>query len=125
MAATKPKYDAILIVESRGMAPGVRSLGLSQQWTRLYHAAHYIIDLSTKLEGKTFTLYGHVLPANDGAPPSAGTALLTPEADSAKTQETHLGSEGDFVFNLSAAGCYFISIDVSDAIMVLPKCCFA
>lgn len=125
MAAAKPKHDAVLIMESRGLAPGVRSLGFSQNWTRLYHAAHYIIDLSTRPEGKTFTLYGHVLPASDNRIPTAGSVFLTAEADSAVTQQAHLGHDGDFVFNLSVTGCYFISIDMDDAILVLPKCCFS
>lgn len=86
---------ATLMMESRGLAPHVRSGGFMQGWSRLYRTDDYFIDVTWQQEGVGGVIRGQVLSASGEDITLSGEVLLQ-DSSGLKTSQTALDSLGQF-----------------------------
>ena len=112
--AEKATLAAVLVMESKGFAPAVRSAAFSGAWSKLYQADDYYLDMTLTPSGKTARLQGQLLAA-DGGPLPEGTVALY-QGDEV-VQSVSLGAAGDFYADVSEAHQYRLVVEMDDAIL--------
>ena len=110
---------AVLLMESKGLAPKVRSFSFSDNWSRLYKAGDYVIDMSCETQGKTSSLKGQVLV--EGKSELSPDAVITLQAGGSGEQaQTRFDSWGQFKLELAQQGSYELSFKLPDATITIP-----
>ena len=116
MATSKKSiHYASLVIESRGFADDVRSSQSQLEWSKLFSAGEYYIDLSLRSEGDGFALKGQVLAVDSSRALPKGRAALT-LASKAKVSEA-LNASGAFSLELDEADFSDLEITLSEAIL--------
>ena len=100
--------EATLILESRGLAPQVRSAAFSDIWSRLYQAEEYVLDLSCQAEGKLSRLQGQVMMDASNSSPVGQVTLLNAQGE---VSSARLDSFGQFQLNVSEPGDFRLRVE--------------
>lgn len=100
--------EATLVLESRGLAPQVRSAAFSDIWSRLYQAEDYVLDLSCQAEGKLSRLQGQVMVDASPDTPIGQVTLLN---NSGEISSARLDSFGQFQLNVSEPGDFRLRVE--------------
>lgn len=106
--------DAILVMESRGFAPAVRSAAFSGAWSKLYQADAYYLDMTLTPSGKTARLQGQLLKDDGGQLPGGTVALY--QGDEV-VQSVPVGAAGDFCVDVGEAHQYRLSVQLGDTVV--------
>ena len=114
IAAAKATLTAVLVMESKGFAPAVRSAAFSGAWSKLYQADDYYLDMTLTPSGKTARLQGQLLAADGGQLPGGTVALYQGEE---VIQSVPVGAAGDFYIDVSAAHQYRLSVELDDTVL--------
>jgi hypothetical protein len=107
---------ARLVMESRGLAPAVRSLGLHSDWSRLYQANTFYLDLMLKPKDKTSNLIGQLL--SEASIPLRGEISLL--QDQTLIHRIQLGRDAEFLVEVKESGIYQLSISLGDTTISVP-----
>ncbi len=102
---SKFSYPSVLLMESHGLAPNVRSTSFSsvKVWSKLYQAGPFFVDLTLGPGDGNLSLRGEVLTTNDTPPPAeAEVKLFNEQGECAVTK---LG-DGGFMLPLETTGLY-------------------
>ena len=95
-------------MESRGLAPAVRSVDFSGTWSKLYKAGDVYLDMTLKPAAKVASLQGQLL--------TEGTRALQGEIkllkDGAVLASTMLGADADFGLNVAQPGVYALELEL-------------
>ena len=102
-------------MESRGLAPSVRGVGFHSDWSRLYQAEEFYLDLMLKPKDKKASLLGQLL-NEDGIALVGDVELL--RGDESLGLMT-LGRDADFFMEIEEAGNYELKITLSDSTIIV------
>lgn len=100
--------DAILVMESRGIAPSVRSAAFTGVWSKLYQAGNLYLDVTLKPGAKTASLQGQLL--SEGDLSVSGKVNLF--RDSNILSSVPLGHEVGFGLTIDEPGDYRLELDL-------------
>ena len=112
--AEKVAITAILVMESKGFAPAVRSAAFSGAWSKLYQANDYYLDMTLTPSGKSARLQGQLLAADGGQLPEGTVALY--QGDEV-VQSVSLGAAGDFYADVAEAHQYRLVVEIDDTVL--------
>ena len=110
----KATLTAVLVMESTGFAPAVRSAAFSGAWSKLYQADDYYLDMTLTPSGKTARLQGQLLASDGGQLPSGTVALYQGEE---VVQSVSVGAAGDFYVDIGEAHLYHLSVELDDTVL--------
>lgn len=110
--------EAILVIESRGLAPQVRSAAFNDIWSRLYQAEGYVLDLSCQAEGNLSKLQGQVMVAANLDAPTGEITLLSAGGEASSAP---LDSFGQFQLNVREPGDYSLQVDTAEHSFAVSK----
>ena len=114
MTEEKATLRAVLVMESKGFAPAVRSAAFSGAWSKLYQADDYYLDMTLTPSGKTARLQGQLLASDGGQLPSGTVALYQGEE---VVQSVSVGAAGDFYVDIEEAHQYRLSVELDDSVL--------
>jgi hypothetical protein len=113
------EIQVTLLMESKGWAPRVRSLSFSDNWSRLYKAGDYIIDMSCASKGQSSNLKGQILlEGSHEARSDAAISLYNKK--SGEVGEAQLDEWGQFQLGIAEQGIYDLTLKLSDATITIP-----
>ena len=110
---------AVLLMESKGLAINVRSFSFSDNWSRLYKAGDYVIDMSCESRGKISTLKGQVL-IEGKSELSSDAVINLHHSGSGEVNHTQFDSWGQFKLDIAQQGSYDLSFKLPDATITIP-----
>jgi hypothetical protein len=113
--AARVDLTARLVMESRGLAPSVRGVGFHSDWSRLYQAEAYYLDLMCKPKDKKASLLGQLL-NEDGVPLAGEVELLQ---DDQSISNASLGRDADFFMEIEDAGHFELKITLSNSTIII------
>ena len=102
-------HTAVLVMESRGLAPAVRSMDFSGTWSKLYRAGDVYLDMTLKPAAKAASLQGQLL--TEGERALRGEIKLI--KDGTVLASTMLGADADFGMNVAQPGLYGLELELS------------
>jgi hypothetical protein len=111
---------ATLMMESRGLAPHVRSGGFSESWSRLYRTDDYFIDITWQQEGHGGVIRGQVLSA-DGKDVMLDGQVALQDTAGQKTVTTYLDGLGQFHFQLRSPLPQQLAVTIDHQQMVIDS----
>ena len=103
---------ATLILESRGLAPQLRSAPFNAMWSRLYQAENYVLDLSCKAQGRHSSLQGHLMLDSSPDIPSGTVTLLCADEELGRAT---LDAFGQFQLNIDKPGKFQLRVDSQES----------
>ena len=107
---SKPtSYPSVLLMESHGLAPNVRSTSFSstQVWSKLYQAGPYFVDLMLGPGDRALALHGELMA--DSAPiPTEGTITLRDQQDTVVSTTTAI--DGAFSLQPDNPGSFHLDL---------------
>ena len=103
--------EATLVLESRGLAPQLRSTAFSAMWSRLYQADDYVLDISCRAQGRHSSLQGHVM-RDSGLDLSSGQVTLIHRQE--ELSSATLDAFGQFQMDINVPGRFELRVDMAD-----------
>ena len=107
-----------LVMESRGIAPQVRSLANSCYWSKLYRAGQYFLDLSCKSNDASHVIRGHLF-AESGYEVVKGKINLNQLNDA--PIQANLSNFGEFKLDVLESGCYELEVSLEGQSLKIPQ----
>lgn len=112
----KLRYPSLLLMESHGFAPNVRTTSFSSVnvWSKLYQAGPFFLDIALRPGESGLHLRGELLSGGDGPMPT-GCEIELFDADGS-CAATPLGEDG-FVLPIERVGTYRLEVS-SDQMLI-------
>ncbi len=108
--ASRTAEDAVLIMESRGLAPQVRGFHFTDFWSRLYKTNEYFLDITCRPDDAQSRLTGQVmLSSGEDIQETASVRLYQGKE---LVAEVEVDSYGQFNFALEKQGEYELKVVV-------------
>lgn len=113
-----PTVAAVLVMESRGYAPAVRSISFGGNWSKLYQAGERYLDMNLKAGERSALLQGQLL--GEGLEgPLSGRVTLAPLEPTGATLEVAVERDGSFRLEPDTVGHYRLELALSDGAIVI------
>ena len=117
MRATTPISEAVLVMESRGIAPNTRSFSFSDAWTRLYRSQDFYLDMSCEQVEGAAQLQGQLLDTEGSEAQAPGDVVLR-DAQAGEVARATLDPSGHFKLTVGAASAkalgHSLHLELSD-----------
>lgn len=104
VAPTPVVKQAELVMESRGLAPQLRSVAISDSWSKLYRTDAHMVDMSFQADQGRMMLQGQLLEQNGWDVLEAGHIVLRDQHAGMIWSE--LSETGEFYFDVDEPGDY-------------------
>ena len=110
---------ASLVMESRGLAPEVRSFHFTDLWSRLYKTEDYFLDITCKPQGDQSQLSGQVM-LNNGRDATERAQIVLYQHNQA-VAEADLDDLGQFKFDVEKNGIFDLELKFNEARITVPQ----
>jgi hypothetical protein len=110
---------AVLMMESKGLAPNVRSRNLHAAWSRLYRTDTHFIDLTFNTT-QAGVLQGQLLNADDDLTPVSGKVILR-HTGSEQAQEALVDGYGQFRLETDLSQAASLDIYLEHLQLTIPS----
>ena len=111
--------QATLVMESRGLAPHVRSFHFTDLWSRLYKTEEYFLDITCKPEGEVSQLSGQIM-LSSGLEPNQNAQVVLYHNDHEIAQAA-LDGFGQFKLNVTKHGSFDLEVKFQEARITVPQ----
>ncbi len=111
--------QATLIMESRGLAPQVRSFHFTDLWSRLYKTEDYFLDITCKPDGDVSQLTGQVM-LSSGLEPQEEAFIVLYKQDK-EIAQSGLDAFGQFRLNIEEHGLFDLQVRFPRAQITVPQ----
>ena len=111
--------QATLVMESRGLAPQVRSFHFTDLWSRLYKTDDYFLDITCKPEGELSQLSGHIMLSSGLEPEESANIILY--KDNQEITQAGLDDFGQFKLDVDMQGTFDLEVQFGDARITVPQ----
>lgn len=111
--------QATLVMESRGLAPQVRSFHFTDLWSRLYKTEDYFLDITCKPEGEVSQLSGQIM-LSTGLEPNQEAHIVLYQNNS-QVAQSGLDSFGQFKLDVNKHGTFDLEVKFADARITVPQ----
>lgn len=109
---------AELVIESRGIAPMVRSFSFSDSWSRLYRAEDYYLDMTCKPQGRSTMLKGQLM--LESTSDVQTEAVVTLSSNNQEISRAQLDDWGQFRLTLEQQGSYELVLKMPCLTLMIP-----
>jgi hypothetical protein len=111
--------NASLVMESRGLAPNVRSFHFTDLWSRLYKTDDYFLDITCKPDGEHTQLSGQVM-LNSGLEVTERAQIVLYHHNQA-VAEADIDDYGQFRIDIDQHGIFDLEVNFPEAKITVPQ----